>query len=198
MQQAADFLKECDALAEVLAPLDAADWSRATQFKGWTINDVMVHLYFWNVGADMALTDPDAFMERAKVVGKAAVTGGLRPIENASVAERGRDLFDIWQDQYRDMCARWQSVDPKTRVKWIGPDMSARSSLSARQMETWAHGMEVFDLLGQTRVEEDRIRNIVMLGVNAFGWSHKVQGLPVPEALPLLTWRPVRRDLDLW
>jgi len=64
--------------------------------------------------------------------------------------------------------------------------MSARSSITARQMETWAHGFEVFDALGQTRMEQDRIRNIVVLGANTFGWSHKVHGLAMPEQMPLL------------
>ena len=43
--------------------------------------------------------------------------------------------------------------------------MSARSAISARQMETWAHGQEVFDVLGADREEHDRIRNIVVLGL---------------------------------
>jgi len=34
------------------------------------------------------------------------------------------------------------------RVKWIGVDMSARSCLTARLMETWAHGQEIYDILG--------------------------------------------------
>ena len=38
--------------------------------------------------------------------------------------------------------------------------MSARSSISARLMETWAHGQAVYDRLGVVRVDTDRIRNI--------------------------------------
>jgi uncharacterized protein (TIGR03084 family) len=64
--------------------------------------------------------------------------------------------------------------------------MSARSAMTARQMETWAHGFEIFDLLGATRNETDRIRNIVVLGVNTFGWSYQVHGLPVPPKAPEL------------
>jgi uncharacterized protein (TIGR03084 family) len=64
--------------------------------------------------------------------------------------------------------------------------MSARSAMSARQMETWAHGLAIWDMLGEHRPETDRIRNIVHLGVTAFGWSFKVHGQPVPEALPHL------------
>ena len=41
MQQAEDFRQECRALAAVLEPLDDAGLDRVTQFKGWTIDDVI-------------------------------------------------------------------------------------------------------------------------------------------------------------
>ena len=62
--------------------------------------------------------------------------------------------------------------------------MSARSAISARQMETWAHGQEVFDVLGADREDHDRIRNIVVLGINTFGWTFKVRGETPPEPMP--------------
>ena len=120
----------------------------------------------------------------------------VRPFENAEIEERGPTLFKAWQTLYRDMGTRWAQADPKTRVKWAGPDMSVRSSITARQMETWAHGHEVFDQLGVNRQDTDRIRNIVILGVNTFGWSHKVQGLDMPEQMPLL--RLTAPSGELW
>lgn len=184
MEQARDFLAECEALNAALDHV--TDWDAATQFKGWTINDVFVHLHFWNVMADKSATDPDAFMTMIGKVMQSVGNGGLRPVENAEIALRGQQLRAAWIENARDMGARWVGFDPKMRVKWAGPDMSARSSITARQMETWAHGMEVFDLLGLAREEGDRIRNVVVLGVNTFGWSHKVQGLALPEKMPRL------------
>ena len=64
--------------------------------------------------------------------------------------------------------------------------MSARSSITARQMETWAHGQEIFDLLGLERAEADRLRNVVFLGVNTFAFAFKLNGLAVPEQVPRL------------
>ncbi|MDK3020167.1 TIGR03084 family metal-binding protein [Pseudodonghicola flavimaris] len=186
MQQVEDFLAESEALAAVLAPLPEADWTRITQFKGWSVNDVVVHLLFWNRAADLSLSDPEAFAERIAAIYPRMQVEGMRPVENADIPERGPALFALWRDQFRAMVARWADVDPKRRLKWAGPDMSARSSITARQMETWAHGQEIFDLLGRSRPEADRIRNIVVLGVNTFGWSHQVQGLEVPARVPRL------------
>ena len=64
--------------------------------------------------------------------------------------------------------------------------MSVRSSITARLMETWAHGQEVFDQLGVVRVNTDRIRNIVVLGVNTYPWSFRVRGMDVPGPMPYL------------
>ena len=46
MKQTVDFLAECEALSAVLDPLDGDDFARPTQFKGWRIEDVIVHLHF--------------------------------------------------------------------------------------------------------------------------------------------------------
>lgn len=185
-QPAADFRAETMALAEVLAPLEAESYTAATQFKSWTINDVLVHLHFWNRAADLSLTDPEGFAALLGRLLPAVQSGGLRPFENAEIPERGPELRALWLEHACDMAARWADEDPKRRVPWAGPSMSLRSSITARQMETWAHGFEVFDHLGQTRRERDRLRNIVVLGVNTFGWSHKVRGLPTPEDIPHL------------
>ncbi len=76
-----------------------------------------------------------------------------------------------------------QSILPK-RLKWGGPDMSARSCISARLMETWAHGQEIYDQLGVVRKNQDRIRNIVILGINTYGWTYAVREETAPEPKP--------------
>ncbi|WP_170529372.1 TIGR03084 family metal-binding protein [Ruegeria arenilitoris] len=186
MQQASDFLEECQVLDDALTGLGAADWQIVTQFKDWTIDDVLVHLHFWNQMADLSQRDPDAFDARVQLVMPRIQAEGFRATENAAITERGHDLRAAWSDLCGRMGRDWSGLDPKARVKWVGPDMSVRSSMTARQMETWAHGQEVFDILGLTRPETDRIRNIVVLGVNTFGWTYTVHGRSVPPVTPHL------------
>ncbi len=59
--------------------------------------------------------------------------------------------------------------------------MSVASSVTARLMETWAHGQDVLDALRLRRRPTDRLRHIAHLGVRTFGWSFRVHGLAVPE-----------------
>lgn len=186
LEQADDFLAESETLHAVLQGLEDGRFDEATQFKAWTLNDVIVHLHYWNQMADLSLSDPEAFKIQIEDTFRQLAGGTMRVMENAAVQERGQALLATWIGFARDMGARWRDVDPKRRLAWAGPDMSARSSMTARQMETWAHGQEVFDHLGAKRQDKDRIRNIVILGINAFGWSHKVHGQAVPDQMPHL------------
>lgn len=184
LTQADDFLAESEALDAALTGLDDAAYEQVTQFKGWTINDVLVHLHFWNCAADLSARDETQFQALMAQLMGSLQSGGLRDFENARYEARGQALHRLWIEQVRDMAPRWSAMDPKARLPWAGPTMSARSSMTARQMETWSHGLSVFDRLGLTRQETDRIRNIVVLGVNTFGWSHKVRMQEVPEQPP--------------
>ena len=186
-QNADDFLAECESLADVLAGLSRADWDKPTLFKNWTANDVMVHLHFWNIAADLSASDEAAFQRLYNAMSAEVKTAGRRAAEGSQVTERGPELLALWRDYARDMVARWGDFDPKKRVKWAGPDMSVRSSLPARQMETWAHGLAIFDAVGAVREETDRLRNIVVLGVNTYGWTFQVRDLPAPDPMPRLS-----------
>ena len=68
----------------------------------------------------------------------------------------------------------------------MGPDMSARSSISARHMETWAHAQELYDTLGVDRINEDRIKNIVIIGNNTFKYCFTINKRELPEETPRL------------
>ncbi len=42
--------------------------------------------------------------------------------------------------------------------------MGAKSFLTARLMEAWAHGSEIAEAVGATRAPTDRLRHIAQLG----------------------------------
>jgi len=186
-QQVVDFLAESDSLCELISGLEDDDFRQITQFKGWAINDVISHLHFWNRAADLALASPQAFQQFMTKVMASVQQGQLREFEQEWLnGLQGCALRDRWQEFYREMCQRFGEADPKSRMKWAGPDMSVRSGITARLMETWAHGQAVYDVLGVERVDTDSIKNIVVLGINTFSWTFKNRELPVPEKSPEL------------
>jgi uncharacterized protein (TIGR03084 family) len=199
-QTAIDFSDECDALYELLQPLAEADFDRKTLFKDWTINDVLAHLHFFNYAADLTLKDGDAFMvllgslRSAREGGESLVAATDRMLDGA----KGRALLTLWHDYYLKMADNYAAADPKQRIKWAGPDMSVRSSVTARLMETWAHGQEIYDLLGVERRDGDRIKNIVVLGVNTFGWTFSNRGEDLPADKPYLRLTAPSGDVWEW
>jgi len=70
------------------------------------------------------------------------------------------DIFKAWADSFPDIAARFRAADPLARVRWVGPDMSVASCIIARQMEHWAHAQAIFDVLGEDRVNTDRLKNV--------------------------------------
>jgi uncharacterized protein (TIGR03084 family) len=186
IQQATDFRDESDALFALLEPLGDRDWARATQFKAWTINDIVAHLHIGNYLADLSLNDSAAFTAFMKRLAAPAQPGARRLDSTHAWLDgvRNRDLLYRWREFYREMSGRFALADPKRRVKWVGPDMSVLSSITARLMETWAHGQAIYDLLGHERNDTDRIRNVAVIGINTFGWTFANRGLPVPAQRP--------------
>jgi hypothetical protein len=55
LEQALAFRDESESLFALLDALDASDWTRETQFKHWTPNDIVAHLHMGNYAADLSL-----------------------------------------------------------------------------------------------------------------------------------------------
>jgi len=199
IQQAIDFREESEALYRLLSPLKSEELERKTQFKGWTILDVIGHLHLWNWAADLSLMDPDAFRAFFQKFAEEAVTLGMRKAElNWLEGLKISDLLHTWRQYYLEMSERFAGANPKARVPWAGPDMSVRSSITARLMETWAHGQEVYDLMGVVRSNTDRIKNIVVLGVNTFNWTFTVHAVEIPGPMPYLRLKAPSGDIWEW
>jgi uncharacterized protein (TIGR03084 family) len=183
----ADLAMETAELYEVLSVLAEPDWARQTPAEGWTLRDQVAHLAFFDDAAVLSATDGARFRTEADAL--LAQRGDL----GERVAQRFRDqsgleAFGWFQRARRQYLDVFAALDPSTVLPWYGPDMSAASSVTARLMETWAHGQDVVDTLGVVRRPTARLRHVAHLGVRTLGWSFRVRDLPVPEA-------PVRVEL---
>jgi len=165
-----DLEAESAQLRGLLTGLDEAGWRRATPAEGWTVADQVSHLAHFDDVAVQSATEPDAF--RAELA-RTEAAGGIDP---DSIAARYRDLpgpeLLAWFDRSRDrLVSVFRGLEPGLRVPWFGPAMSAASSLTARIMETWAHGRDVADALGVAPEPSPRLRHVAHLGVLARGYS---------------------------
>ncbi len=186
LEQARDYRDECACLHRLLLQLPDAQWSAPTQFKGWSADDIVGHLHLFDYAAGLTLDDAGAlraFFARIQA-GRSERWTLLDFTRDWLGGGRGPALRDRWIGFATELAARYEAADPAARVAWGGPDMSARSCIAARQMETWSHGQALFDQAGVERAEADRLRNVANLGVQTFGWSFANRKLPVPASRP--------------
>jgi uncharacterized protein (TIGR03084 family) len=172
-----DLAAESAVLRALLVPLDEDGWRRPTPAAGWSVLDQVTHLAWFD---------------------EAAMRSALRPEEQANpdpdgvaAAHRdrsGAEVLDWFDDARSRLLAAFRELDPATRVPWYGPPMSAASALTARIMETWAHGQDVADTLGAHREPTARLRHVAHIGIGARTYSYVVNGKRPPEA-------PIRVEL---
>ena len=187
LRQIADFRAEVAELAELLGGLDAADWARETGFKRWTVNDIIQHLHMSDMIAHTAATDAAGFEVLAADI-KARRASGVSWV--AETRERlggleGAALLARWTERAGALCDALAAMDPAARLPWFGPGMGVRMFVTARQMETWAHGQAIWDVMGKERpAPSSRLRNIAEIGVRTFGWTFQNRGMEPPGPVP--------------
>lgn len=186
LQQIIDLEAEGKALFDMLSGRPDADFARLTAFKSWTIGDVLRHLHVGDTMAELSVADPDAFLLfLADTRSKRAA--GLSPRDDAGARFGhlgGQALLNIWRAKLDGLIALLAAKPADARLKWAGPDMGVRMFATARQMEIWAHGQEIYDALGIDRLPTNRLRNIAEIGVRTFGWTYANRGLAAPGDAP--------------
>jgi uncharacterized protein (TIGR03084 family) len=175
-----DLREETGSLQQVLEGIGPRQWSTPTPAAGWTVQDQVNHLAYFDEATVLALTDPERFRREAAELSAPGddfpdrlVRGqrDLAPEQTAAWFARARTaLLDLAAD-----------ASPGLRLPWYGPDMGITSAVTARLMETWAHGQDVADALGVSRAPTDRLRHIAHLGVATRAFSFRLRGLPAPE-----------------
>jgi uncharacterized protein (TIGR03084 family) len=173
-----DLEAEHASLDELVADLGPVAWDRPTPATGWTVRDQISHLGFFDRTGVLAATDEAEF---------ASSTVELLAADDDRSVEPGRrmapsELVAWWRSGRGELLAALRRLDPRTRLPWYGPPMSARTFATARLMETWAHGQDVADALGVEREPTARLRNVAHLGVQTRSFSYVVHGRQAPDA----------------
>lgn len=182
-------------LAELLADLDAesadADrlvagltpeqWAVPTPAPGWTIAHQIGHLAWTDEQALLAATDPDAFAGTLLAFADDGEPLGLTDRAAAGLAALGPPaLLDRWRERRTSLKRALEQVPDGQRLPWFGPPMAVPSMVTARLMETWAHGQDIADALEVTRAPSARLRHVAHIGVRARRFAYHAHGLDAP------------------
>lgn len=192
-----DLEAEQEALDTVVAELSDDGWARTTPSEGWTVAHQVAHLTYFDRAAATAITHPAAFAADREELFTAGMAGA-EEMDRVTIGDfltlGPSALLATWRGGRSDLLAAARGLSDGDRVEWYGPSMGAKSFVTARLMETWAHGQDVVDALAgdrdvPARPPTDRLRHIAQLGVITRGWSYAVRGATAPEA-------DVRVELD--
>lgn len=183
-----DLTAEQRELQEVLRRVDADAWFRATPARGWDVRDTVSHLADTDEMAIATATDaPGAINERA------AVAASTEDVTYHGVLRgRRRGGFEVlawWEHTTAAERAMFETLDPNLRIPW-GIGMRTPSLVTARLMETWAHGLDVRAALGVVPQDSDRLAHVAWLATRALPYAYTFAGREPPTA-------PVRVELVL-
>jgi uncharacterized protein (TIGR03084 family) len=187
----ADLAAESTELVALVEPRLAADPDRAqaaTLAEGWTVADQLGHLAYFDEALLLAMQDPMEFRVVRDLAMSAAGDVAVLARERHR-ALGGGSVLGWFGDARHRLVNELAGADPRLRVPWYGPDMSLASAVTARIMETWAHGQDIAGAIGARMQPTSRLRHVADLGVRTFAFSFAVRGLEAPEV-------PVR--VDLW
>jgi uncharacterized protein (TIGR03084 family) len=174
-----DLQAETDDLMVILRGLSADQWDSPTPADGWSVRDQISHLAFFDETGTLAATDADAFAASAAELmanrdpGAAGLSRGR--------AMSGAELLYWFTTVRTQMIATFRVLDPKARLPWYGPAMAAPSFATARLMETWAHGQDIADTFGITRVPTARLKHVAHIGARARPFAYITNGRAMPE-----------------
>ena len=166
-------------VADVTADLAAEHEALATivDGAGWDVTDQIGHLAYFDRTAAEAINDPVGFPTHVAATLEIFANEGIDYTLDGPRAMTPAELATWWAEGRSMLIEAAATLGENTRLPWYGPEMGSKSFLTARLMETWAHGQDVCDAVGATRQSTDRLRPIAQLGVTTRGWTYINRGL---------------------
>lgn len=156
-----DLVAEEQSLDQFLQRINPRDWKRTKVWHGWTVQEVVSHLASTEEYAHNALAESGSRLSDLAKYGSmdALNVAGILPGD----AMRPQDVIEWWRGARAKVVEELSRLDAADRVPWFHGDMSARSFATARLMETWAHGLDLYEATGGEVEDTPRLRHIAWL-----------------------------------
>ncbi len=174
-----DLIAEQQVLDAIVSGLSAERWQTPSPAEGWLLRDCVAHLAEFDESAARVIETRE-FAVRGGAGRNDALSAGQAEMRGWSTAR----LLASWREARARLVAALLPLDPKERLPWAGPPMSARSFATARLMEAWSHGLDIHDAAGVSPIDADRLKHIAHLGYVTREFAYRTRGL-TPSATPL-------------
>ncbi|HYD11110.1 MAG TPA: maleylpyruvate isomerase N-terminal domain-containing protein [Acidimicrobiales bacterium] len=143
MKGVVDVLAEQHAeLDSVVSGFDEAAWARPSRCEGWSVSDVVLHLWhsdqlaLASVRGDLAPAMPSRLGEVDDLAGDRVA---------ADRGASGAEVHARWKATTEELRAALRSCDPSARLQWVAGDLAARTLATTRLAECWIHTNDIAD-----------------------------------------------------
>ena len=148
---------------------------------GWSIGHQIGHLLWSDRVSTLACRDRAGFARQAEAFGadpERTINAGAALAASGPLA----DVLDAWRAGRTDLLDALRHAPNGQKIPWFGPSMSAATMASVRIMETWAHGLDITDVLALRPSATARLWHIADLGVRTRDFAFSLHGLRSPSA----------------
>jgi uncharacterized protein (TIGR03084 family) len=171
----ADLAAESDQIEAWVTPVDAVDWTTITTPEGWTVSHQIAHLAWTDQASLAAINGGEPF--EALIALAMNDPAGFIDVETEEWSKLPPpEQLSRWQRGRAALADALRAVPAGEKIPWFGPPMSPTSMATARFMETWGHGHDVAEGLGQTYPQNDRCKHVCHIGVRARANAYAMRG----------------------
>lgn len=168
-------------LENLVRDVPRQDWAKPTPAAGWTIAHQIAHLTWTDKAALAALRGDEAF-EPYKHQAQENPLDFVDEVATQGAAQDPADILAQWQSSRSDLAAALEQADQNIRYPWFGPGMKPRSMVTARIMETWAHGQDVASALEASWPATEALKDIAHLGIATRQFTYQNNGMNAPTS----------------
>jgi uncharacterized protein (TIGR03084 family) len=174
----ADLEAEQRVLQDFVRGIGTDDWFAPTPAWGWDVRDTISHLADIDEMAVATVHDAPGAINK---VAERSASGEDTTYRGVMAGRKldGKSVLAWWErnaEIERDVLL---NADPVARIAW-GIGMRAPSLVTARLMETWAHGLDVYAALDHEPVDTDRLAHVAWLATRALPYAYSVAGEEPP------------------
>lgn len=148
---------------------------------GWSIGHQIGHLIWTDRVSTLACRDRIGFGRQAEAFGAAP----QRTIEAGALQAASGPMPEVlaaWRSARGGLIAALGSAPTGAKIPWFGPSTTPAGMASVRIMETWAHGLDITDVLGLSPSATARLWHIAALGVHTRDFAFSLHGLRSPSS----------------
>lgn len=172
--------RESEELDAVIAELGPESWQLPTPSPGWSIADQIAHLHWTDRVSALSVTKDPEFDVLLAQVASGENPHLIDEQAHALANQPAGELLAAWRDGRKRLREALGGADPSVGIAWFGPPMRPMTMVTARIMETWAHGLDVFDALGIEKPAGPSLAAVASIGDRTRKFSFINHGLDAP------------------